>query len=51
MESIAPLPECERQGNEVSALAKVAEEWVQETGGVEQGTWAVRPFGARGTAG
>ena len=41
MESIAPLPECERQGNEVSALAKVAEESVQETGGLEQGTWAV----------
>ena len=41
MESIAPLPECERQGNEISALAKVAEDWVGETGGVEQGTWAV----------
>ena len=41
MESIAPLPECERQGNEISALAKVAEEWVREKGGVEQGTWAV----------
>ena len=41
MESIAPLPECERQGNEISALAKVAEEWVQETGGVEQGMLAV----------
>ena len=41
MESIAPLSECERQGNEISALAKVAEEWVRETGGVEQGTWAV----------
>ena len=38
--SIAPLPECERQGNEISALAKVAEESVQETEGVEQGTWA-----------
>ena len=37
MESIAPLPGCERQGNEISALAKVAEEWVRETGGVEQG--------------
>ena len=35
MESIAPLPECERQGNEISGLTKVAEEWVQETGGVE----------------
>ena len=41
MESIAPLPECERQGNKISALAKVAEEWVRETGGVEQGTWAL----------
>ena len=41
MESIAPLPECERQGNEISALAKVAEEWVRETRGVEQGMWAV----------
>ena len=41
MESIAPLPECERQGNEISARAKVAEEWVRETGGVEQGTWVV----------
>ena len=38
MESIAPLPECETQGNEVSALARVAEEWVWETGGAEQGT-------------
>ena len=35
MESIAPLPECERQGNEL------AEEWVRETGGAERGTWAV----------
>ena len=42
MESIASLPECERQGNEISALARVAENWVRETGGVEQGTWAVR---------
>ena len=41
MESIASLPECERQGTEISALARVAEEWVRETGGVEQGTWAV----------
>ena len=41
MESIAQLPECERQGNEISALAKGAEERVQETRGVEQGTWAV----------
>ena len=32
MKSIGLLPECERQGNEVSALAKVADEWVQETG-------------------
>ena len=41
MESMVPLPECERQGNQISALAKVAEEWVPRTGGVEQGTWAV----------
>ena len=41
MESIAPLPECERQGAEISALARVAEEWVRETGGVEQEMWAV----------
>ena len=41
MESIAPLPDCESQSNEVSALAKVAEERMQETGRVEQGTWAV----------
>ena len=41
MEDIVPLPECERQGNEVSVLAKVAEDRVQETGGVEQGRWAV----------
>ena len=41
MESMAPLPECARQGNEISALAKVGDERVQETGGVEQGTWAV----------
>ena len=30
MESIAPLPECHREGNEISALARVAEEWVPE---------------------
>ena len=41
MESIAPLPECERQGNDVSALAKVAEESVREKGTAEQGTWTV----------
>ena len=41
MESIAPLPECDRQGNEVSTLARVAEEWVRETGGAEQVTWTV----------
>ena len=41
MESIAPLPECERQGAEISALAKVAEGWVRETGRVEQEKWAV----------
>ena len=41
MESIAPLPECERQGNELSALPRVAEECMRETGGSEQGTWTV----------
>ena len=41
MESIASLPECERQGAEISALARVAEESVLETGGEEQGKWAV----------
>ena len=41
MESIAPLLECERQGAEISALARVAEEWVRETGGVEQEMWAL----------
>ena len=41
MESIAPLPACERQANEVSALARVAEGWVRETGGAEQGTCTV----------
>ena len=38
MESIAPLPECDRQGKKVSFLARVAEEWVRETGGAEQVT-------------
>ena len=37
MESISPLPECERQGNDVSVLAKVAGEWVPEAGGAEPG--------------
>ena len=41
MESIASLPECERQGTEISALARVAEEWVREKGGQEHGKWAV----------
>ena len=41
MESIAPLPECDRQGAEISALARVAEEWVRETGGLEHEKWAV----------
>ena len=41
MESIAPLPECERQGAEILALARVAEEWVRETGGVDHEEWAV----------
>ena len=41
MESIAPLPECARQGAEISALARVAEEWVRETGGVQHENWAL----------
>ena len=41
MESIASLPECDRQGAEIWALARVAEEWVRETGGVEHWKWAV----------
>ena len=41
MESTASLPECERQGSEILALARVAEEWVRETGGEEHGKWAV----------
>ena len=41
MESIAPLPECEGQSAEILALARVAEESVRETGGVEQEKWAV----------
>ena len=41
MESIAPLPECERQGAEISALARVAEEWVREAGEVEHEKWVV----------
>ena len=41
MESIASLPECERQGTTISALARVAEDVVRETGEEEQGKWAV----------
>ena len=41
MESIAPLPECERQGAEISALARVAEECVREAGEVEHEKWAL----------
>ena len=41
IESIVSLPECERQGAEISALASVAEEWVRETGGEEHKKWAV----------
>ena len=37
MESISPLPECERQGTDISAPAEVAEEWVREAGGAEPG--------------
>ena len=40
MESIASPPEWGRQGTEISALARVAEEWVRETGGMEHGKWA-----------
>ena len=40
MESIASLPECERQGTDILALARVAEECVRETGGEEHGKWA-----------
>ena len=45
MESIAPLPECEGQDAGISALARVAEEWVRETGGVGQEMWAVGAIG------
>ena len=41
MKSIASQPEYERQGPEISALARVAEERVRGTGGVEHGKWAV----------
>ena len=41
LETIVALPECERQGAEISALARVAEKWVRETGGEEHGKWAV----------
>ena len=37
MGSIVSLPECERQGAEISALARMPEEWVRATGGVEHG--------------
>ena len=37
MESISPLPECERQGNEVSALAKVADKMCAAGGGSRAG--------------
>ena len=40
MESIVSLPECERQA-EIFALARVAEERVRGTGGVEHEKWAV----------
>ena len=42
MASILPFRECERHGNGVSALAKVAEEWVREAGGA-------KPAGETGT--
>ena len=51
MESIASLPECERQATEISALARVAEEWVRETGGEEHGKWAVGVGGIAGENG
>ena len=37
MKGKSPLPECVRQGINILALAKVAEEWVREAGGVEPG--------------
>ena len=54
MEGISALPECERQGNEVRTLARVAEKWVREAGGAErvtEATWKVGPSGSQGTAG
>ena len=54
MKSILPLPECEIQRNEVSALAKVAEEWVREVRGAEQvmgATCTLGPSSAQSTAG
>ena len=41
MESITSLPECGRKGAEISALARVAEECVHETGREEHGNWVV----------
>ena len=46
MEGIALLPKCAQQGNDVSAIAKVAVEWIHEAGkigewGEETGTWTV----------
>ena len=46
MEGISPLLECILQGNDISALAKVAGEWVAEAGGIGTcreggGEWAV----------
>ena len=41
MESILWLPEYQSQCAEISALARVAEEWLRKTGGVEHEKWAV----------
>ena len=37
MEGTSPLPGCVPEGNNISALSKVAEEWVREAGGVDPG--------------
>ena len=38
MESISPLPECGRQGSDVSALAKVVEQWAGDRSEVDSGS-------------
>ena len=37
MEGISPLPEFVLQGNDISAIAKMAEEWVRQAGGMDPG--------------